>query len=141
MHSVVDKDKRLVGALSAAELRGISKDNIRDLLLPVGQFLLARKVRYSLPSLLVPPFMASGQVECEVCTTSMTFRELLLTMQPYGFAPSRCSRPRSDAGVCRLNLHRVFLVDDAGKPEAVITLTDILGQISSLAKSQLTKSQ
>jgi CBS-domain-containing membrane protein len=101
---VVDKERRLVGALSAAELRGISKDNIRDLLLPVAQFLQTRKV------------------DCELCTTNMTFRELLLKMQPR-------------------NLHRVFLVDDAGKPEAVITLTDILGQISSLAKTQLTKSQ
>eukprot|EP00656_Telonema_subtile_P013641 TRINITY_DN1692_c0_g1_i5.p1 TRINITY_DN1692_c0_g1~~TRINITY_DN1692_c0_g1_i5.p1 ORF type:complete len:163 (-),score=36.68 TRINITY_DN1692_c0_g1_i5:128-616(-) len=104
--AVLDEQGRVVGNLSASNLRGIRRDQLAQLLLHVKDFLdLQQRQRHGV--------VHEEQLPCFVVHQGDTLSELLQAFT--------CNR-----------VHRLYVVDADGAPLAVITLTDVMNFLAKL---------
>jgi len=116
---IVDADGKLIGNLSASDIRALPFANYGLLLLPVYQYVAVANgvagvtVEQVMGGAKVegPPAELLGRIPLATVTPASSFAELLFEL----------ATANSNRG-----LHRVYVVADNGKPASIVTLTDVL---------------
>eukprot|EP00004_Rigifila_ramosa_P018790 TRINITY_DN4714_c0_g1_i2.p4 TRINITY_DN4714_c0_g1~~TRINITY_DN4714_c0_g1_i2.p4 ORF type:complete len:205 (-),score=47.96 TRINITY_DN4714_c0_g1_i2:49-663(-) len=98
---VIDHEGVLVSAISSSDLRGITAADLSKLLLPVERF-LARTPGNAAFHQMQPPI---------TCTADETLATIVKRLAHH-------------------KAHRIFVVDHAGKPVGVVSLSDILVELA-----------
>jgi CBS-domain-containing membrane protein len=94
--AITDENGRLVANFSASELRGIAQDNFHWLLYPINDFL--RKIGSRASDKLSFPL---------TCRKGTKIEDAINMLGTY-------------------RVHRLWIVDDQGRPEGVLSLTDVM---------------
>jgi len=95
--AIVDESEQLVLNLSASEIRGLDHKNFDALLLPITEFMHKMKLIPSAFSLR-PPL---------TCLPTTTLETAIFRLATY-------------------RVHRLWIVDEQGRPVGVLSLTDIM---------------